>query len=87
MLVDVPEERTTDPEEMDYGDEWATEDSVGQELTRGMDLGDSLSHHVRPQALFYNVHCWGNFYILNRMSWSLNQIRSPTSLDEIILNV
>lgn len=29
MLVDVPEERTTDPEEMDYGDEWATEDSVG----------------------------------------------------------
>ncbi|OJJ86799.1 uncharacterized protein ASPGLDRAFT_44662 [Aspergillus glaucus CBS 516.65] len=37
---DVPEGWTTDPEEMDYKDEWAANDSMGQRLARGRKLGD-----------------------------------------------
>lgn len=61
---------------------------MGQRLARGRKLGDKAY-----PIMFDSEDCLllfmagGKFYILNRLSWSLNQIRSPTSLDEIILNI
>ncbi|ODM15336.1 hypothetical protein SI65_09277 [Aspergillus cristatus] len=71
---DVPEGWTTDPEEMDYGDEWTAEDSMGQGLARGMDLGDrAYPIMYDPKRYFIMFMAGGNFYILN-----LQDIRFPS---------
>lgn len=73
---------------MDCKDEWTANDNMGQRLARGRKLGDKAYPTMfDPEDCLLLFMAEGRLYILNSLSWSLNKIRSPTSLGKIILNI
>lgn len=61
----------TAPEEIDYEDEWAVDNNIGQSLTRGRGFV-SWPYPImfNPEHCLLQVTAGGSFYILNRLSWS-----------------
>jgi len=81
-----PDGWTFDPEELDYEEEWAADDSIGQEFTAAHHLGKGYPvmcslEGARDLLMF---KAGENFYFWSRIDDELFEIVSSTDLNEII---
>jgi len=74
---------TFDPEELDYEEEWAADDSIGQEFTAAHHLGKGYPVMCSLEGDLLMFKAGENFYFWGREDDKLFDIVS-TDLDEII---
>lgn len=75
---------TTDPEELDYENEWATEDSLGQTMTRNMKLGrgEPIMFHDADCTIMFKAG--ERYYFWNRLDCNVYEILDFHKLSDII---
>jgi hypothetical protein len=84
LQLSPPNGWTIDPEELDYEEEWAADDSIGQKITANYHLGKGRPVMYRPNGCLLMFEAGGKFYWWNRIDWCVYEIVSSTDLDEII---
>lgn len=85
IAIDSPPEGwSADPEELAYDEQWAKDDSVGQQFCQNLGVGKGRPVLCNDEFGELIFEAGGKFYLWHQIGDSVSEIVSPADLDGIL---